>query len=73
VVVWDWACGPVAQHRDAVALGRLPGSTAQPLHARLFAWMQLADEHNVVASFVAGQARYRRDPGMPAPTPTPLP
>ena len=60
VVVWDWAQGPVAEHRDAVARGALPGTTPQPLHARLFAWMQLADERNVAASFVAGQARYRR-------------
>jgi guanine deaminase len=61
VVVWDWARGPVAAHRDAIALGSLPGSAAQPLHARLFAWLQLADERNVVASFVAGQARFRRE------------
>jgi guanine deaminase len=60
VVVWDWAQGAVAEHRDAVARGALPGTTVQPLHARLFAWMQLADERNVAATFVAGQARYRR-------------
>jgi guanine deaminase len=60
LVVWDWAQGPVARHRDAVAQGLLPRSQAQGLHARLFAWLQLADERNVVASIVAGQARYQR-------------
>ena len=64
VVAWDWACGPVARHRDAVALGLLPGTTAQSLHARLFAWLQLADERNVAATWVAGQPRYSR-PGLP--------
>jgi guanine deaminase len=68
VVVWDWALGPVAEHRDAVARGALPGTMPQPIHARLFAWMQLADERNVAATFVAGQARYRR---MAAPHPAP--
>jgi guanine deaminase len=49
--IWDWAQGPVAQARMAVA---------RELHERVFAWMTLADERNLVASFVAGQARYRR-------------
>jgi guanine deaminase len=61
VVVWDWAQGSVAEHRDAVARGALPGTQAQPLHARLFAWMQLADERNVVCTWVAGQALFRRN------------
>ena len=50
--VWDWALGPVAQRRHAVA---------RDLHDRLFAWMTLADERNVAATYVAGQPRYRRD------------
>lgn len=60
VVLWDWAHGPVAMHRDAVARGALPGTQPQALHARLFAWLQQSDERNVAASFVAGQARFRR-------------
>ena len=65
VVVWDWAVGTVATQRDAVARGAVPGVPnlpAQPLHARVFAWMTLGDERNVVASFVAGQARFLRSP-----------
>ena len=60
LVVWDWAVGAVASHRDAVARGALPGSAAQPLHARVFAWMTLGDERNVVASYVAGRLRHSR-------------
>jgi guanine deaminase len=55
VVVWDWAHGPVALHRDAVARGLVPGLPEQPLHARLFAWLTLADERNRVATYVAGR------------------
>jgi guanine deaminase len=46
VAVWDLAVGPVAQRRMAVA-----GS----LHERLFAWMTLGDERNLVAAYVAGR------------------
>lgn len=53
VCVWDWACGPVAQARDAVVRG---------LHERVFAWLTLSDERNLVASYVAGVPRFRRDP-----------
>ncbi len=60
VVVWDWAVGPVAAQRDAVARGALPGLQAQPLHARVFAWMTLGDERNVVATHVAGVLRHAR-------------
>jgi guanine deaminase len=28
---------------------------AQPLHARVFAWMTLADERNLAAAYVAGR------------------
>jgi guanine deaminase len=55
VVVWDWACGAVPQHRDAIARGAVPGVQAQPLHARVFAWMMLADERNQRATYVAGR------------------
>ena len=51
VCVWDWAVGPVATHRDRHARG---------LHERLFAWMILADERNLVESRVAGMPRYQR-------------
>jgi guanine deaminase len=46
--VWDWACGPVAAARDAAA---------RELHEKVFAWMNLADERNLVAAYVAGQRR----------------
>ncbi|MEH0167324.1 guanine deaminase [Roseateles microcysteis] len=48
VCVWDWAQGPVAQVRDALA--RTP-------HERVFAWLTLSDERNLRAAYVAGQAR----------------
>jgi guanine deaminase len=51
VCVWDWACGPVAERRMALA---------GDLHERIFAWMMLADERNLVAAYVAGVARHRR-------------
>ncbi len=46
LAVWDLAVGPVAQRRMAVAGG---------LHERLFAWMTLGDERNLVATYVAGR------------------
>ncbi|MED5617805.1 guanine deaminase [Ideonella sp. BN130291] len=49
VAVWDWAVGPVAARRHEVA---------RDVHDRLFAWMTLGDERNLVATFVAGQRRY---------------
>ena len=49
--VWDWARGPVAEHRDHLARG---------LHERIFAWMILADERNLVEARVAGQVQYQR-------------
>ncbi|WP_457322426.1 guanine deaminase [Roseateles sp. P5_E11] len=48
ICVWDWAQGPVAEARDAVA---------RELHERVFAWMTLADERNLAACYVAGQQR----------------
>jgi guanine deaminase len=60
VVVWDWARGAVAEHRDAVARGAVPGLPAQDLHARVFAWLTLADERSVAETYVAGLRRYAR-------------
>jgi guanine deaminase len=51
VCVWDWAAGAVAERRLSVAQG---------LHERVFAWMTLGDERNLVASMVAGVERYGR-------------
>jgi guanine deaminase len=51
VAVWDWAVGPVAHRRHSVA---------RDLHDRLFAWMTLGDERNLVATYVAGERRYAR-------------
>ena len=45
VCVWDIAVGPVAVQRD---------NLARSLHARLFAWMTLADDRNLVAAWIAG-------------------
>ena len=48
VCVWDVAVGPVAVQRDVLA---------RSLHARLFAWMTLADDRNLVDAWVAGVRR----------------
>ena len=45
VCVWDVAVGPVAVQRD---------NLARSLHARLFAWMTLGDDRNLVAAWIAG-------------------
>jgi guanine deaminase len=47
--IWDWATGPVATHRDALA---------QDLHQRLFAWLTLADDRNLRAAWVAGRSLF---------------
>jgi len=44
--------GPVAERRAEVA---------RSLHERVFAWMTLADERNLVKAFVAGRPHYDRD------------
>jgi len=49
--VWDVAVGPVAVQRDGLA---------RSLHARLFAWMILADDRNLVDAWVAGVRRTPR-------------
>ncbi|WP_077035205.1 guanine deaminase [Pelomonas sp. KK5] len=46
VCVWDWARGAVAEQRHAVA---------RELHEKVFAWMTLSDERNLVACYVAGK------------------
>ncbi len=51
VTVWDWAGGSVARARDALT---------RDLHERLFAWMMLGDERNVVTTLVAGSTQYER-------------
>ncbi len=60
LALWDWAVGPVALQRDAAARGAVAGVAAQDLHARVFAWMTLADERNLAATWVAGKSLYRR-------------
>jgi len=51
LAVWDWAVGPVATHRDGLA---------NDLHERVFAWMTLGDERNLVATHVAGERVFER-------------
>ena len=51
VCVWDRAVGAVAQRRD---------SLAHELHERLFAWVTLGDERNLVEAWVGGVCRSRR-------------
>ncbi|RZI84337.1 MAG: guanine deaminase [Rubrivivax sp.] len=58
VAVWNWAHGPVGSHRDQVALLRL----ARDLHERVFAWMTLGDERNLVSTYVAGRCVYQAAP-----------
>jgi len=49
--VWDWTHGAVGHRRLEVARG---------LHEKVFAWMTLGDERNLVKTFVQGVQRYRR-------------
>ncbi|MGE0313106.1 MAG: guanine deaminase [Lautropia sp.] len=56
--IWDWAAEPVAAHRL---------SLARSLHERVFAWMTLADDRNLVEARVAGAVRHRRGNGAAAP------
>ncbi|MEO8153480.1 MAG: guanine deaminase [Rhizobacter sp.] len=46
VCVWNWAVGPVAEHRMSVA---------RDLHEKVFAWMLLGDERNLADTYVAGR------------------
>jgi guanine deaminase len=56
LAVWDWARGPVATHRDAIA------QASPDLHERVFAWMTLGDERNLVATLVAGRTVFSAAP-----------
>ncbi|NRF67048.1 guanine deaminase [Aquincola sp. S2] len=49
--VWDWAVGSVAERRHSVA---------RELHEKVFAWITLGDERNLVESWVGGLRRYQR-------------
>jgi guanine deaminase len=63
VCVWDWAVGPVAEHRDAMArerASRASALTLEALHDRVFAWLTLGDDRNLVAAYVAGVRRHGR-------------
>jgi guanine deaminase len=60
LAIWDWAVGPVAQHRDAVARGAVAPLPPQELHARVFAWMSLGDDRNLAATYVAGRPLWSR-------------
>ena len=51
VCVWDWAADPVSKRRMEVACS---------LHERVFAWMTLADDRNLVQAWVAGALRHQR-------------
>ena len=51
LAVWELGAGPVAQHRQTIA---------QEWHERVFAWMTLGDERNLVSTWVAGRPVYRR-------------
>lgn len=49
--LWDYAVGPVAQRRHALA---------RELHERLFAWVTLADDRNLAETWVGGVRRFGR-------------
>jgi guanine deaminase len=49
--VWDWAGSAVARRRQQVA---------RDLHEKVFAWITLSDERDLVETWVAGARRYQR-------------
>lgn len=49
--IWDWASNPLARRRQAAA---------RSLHERVFAWITLADEADLVSTLVAGVPRHER-------------
>jgi guanine deaminase len=51
--VWDWAGSAVARRRQQVA---------RDLHEKVFAWITLGDERDLVESWVAGVRRHQRAP-----------
>ena len=48
VCIWEWASGPVAQARQQVA---------HELHEKVFAWMTLSDERDLLRCYVGGTLR----------------
>ena len=52
--LWDWAVGAVDGQRQRMA---------RDLHEKVFAWITLGDERDLVETWVAGQPRYARAPG----------
>ena len=52
VCVWDWAVGAVAARRMEVV---------REVHEKVFAWMTLGDERNLVETYVAGTRRFERN------------
>lgn len=66
LTVWDWARGAVAEHRDAVCR-----QTGGQLHERVFVWMTLGDERNLVQTLVGGQKVFQSGtPSDPIPNST---
>jgi guanine deaminase len=58
LTVWDWAHGPVAEHRDRLARdSHAPAQAA--LHERAFVWMTLGDERNLVETLIRGQTVFQ--------------
>ncbi len=51
VCIWDWAGSAVARQRQKMA---------RDLHEKVFAWIMLGDERDLVESWVAGVCRHRR-------------
>jgi len=47
--LWDWSRGPLDTERQRLA---------RDLHDKVFAWMTLADERHLVATWVAGHRRH---------------
>ena len=54
--VWRWSAGSVDAERQRLA---------HDLHEKVFAWMTLADERHLRATWVAGQRRYRANDMAP--------
>jgi guanine deaminase len=50
--LWDWSVGTIDAERQRLT---------RSLHERLFAWMTLADERHLVATWVAGRCVYARE------------
>ena len=74
VCLWDYAVGAVAQRRDALARNAMArDALGRHLHERLFAWVTLADDRNLVETWVGGVRRFSRCGGSSAPVPGPAP